>query len=255
MIDKQKIIVVMPAYNAEKTLEKTVGELPDIVDDILVVDDSSSDNTEKVAKRLKVKYFQHAGNMGYGANQKTCYTTALKMGGDIIIMVHPDYQYSPKLVTAMAAMITSGHYDMILASRILGKQLSSREGGMPLWRWISNRFLTFVENILISNKLSEYHTGYRAYSAKLLKKIPYKTNSNDFVFDNQVIAQAHYFGFRIGEISCPTRYFGEASSINFSRSIKYGFGCIYTGFEFLLNKWKLVNTRNFKGEFKDSKII
>jgi glycosyltransferase involved in cell wall biosynthesis len=225
MISNQKVVVVLPAYQAEKTLERTVSEIPrDIVDEVLLVDDASKDNTVEVARRLGLKTFVHERNLGYGGNQKTCYREALKLGADIVIMLHPDYQYSPKLLGAMAHMIGSGHYDIVLGSRILGQ--SAVAGGMPIYKYIANRFLTLVQNILIGQKLSEYHTGYRAYTRKVLETLPLEKNSNDFVFDNEVLCDAVRAGFRIGEISCPTRYFAEASSINFKRSVVYGIGVI-----------------------------
>jgi glycosyltransferase involved in cell wall biosynthesis len=225
MIANQKVVVVLPAYHAEKTLEKTVAEIPkDVVDEILLVDDASSDHTVEVSRKLGLKTFVHPKNLGYGGNQKTCYREALKLGADIIVMLHPDYQYSPKLVGAMAHMIASGHYDIVLGSRILAQ--SAVAGGMPIYKYISNRALTFIQNFLIGQKLSEYHTGYRAYTRKVLETLPLEQNSNDFVFDNEVLCEAVRAGFRIGEISCPTRYFPEASSINLRRSIIYGFGVL-----------------------------
>jgi len=238
MICGKRVIVVMPAYNAEKTLIKTYDEVPkDIVDDIILTDDASSDNTAKVAKKLNIRTIVHQANKGYGRNQKTCYTEALKLNPDIIIMLHPDYQYSPKLIPAMASMIALGEYDVVLASRILGR--GALKGGMPLYKYISNRILTFIENILLNQKLTEYHTGYRAYSRKVLETIPFMKNSDDFVFDNQIIAQILYFGYKIGEISCPIRYFPEASSINFRRSIKYGFGVLGTIIRMVLHVLKI----------------
>lgn len=235
MILGKKVVVVMPAYNAEKTLEQTTREVPrEIVDDIILVDDASRDETVAVAKKLGLFVTKHDKNLGYGGNQKSCYRLALERGADIIIMLHPDYQYSPKLIPAMASMIASGHYDLILASRILGS--GALRGGMPLYKYISNRFLTFVENILISQKLSEYHSGYRAYTRKVLETLPLQKNSDDFIFDNQVLVQAHYFGFQIGEISCPTKYFPEASSINFKRSVVYGLHVLKTACQYRLQK-------------------
>jgi glycosyltransferase involved in cell wall biosynthesis len=238
MIDNKKVIVVMPAYNAEKTLIKTYNEIPkDIVDEIILVDDASKDSTVEIARKLNIKTIIHESNNGYGANQKTCYTEALKLNPDIIIMLHPDYQYNPKLIPAMASMIASGEYDVTLASRILGR--SALRGGMPVYKYIANRILTFLENILLGQKLTEYHTGYRAFSSGPLRDIPFLKNSDDFVFDNQILIQFFYFGYRIGEISCPTKYFPEASSINFSRSIKYGIGVLNTAFRTILHKAKL----------------
>ena len=238
MIAGKKVTVVMPAYNAEKTLIKTFEEIPrDIVDDILLTDDASYDMTVELAKKLGIKTIIHKTNKGYGANQKTCYTEALRQNSDIIIMLHPDYQYTPKLIPAMASMIASGEYDVVFASRILGR--GALKGGMPFYKYIANRILTFTENLILGEKLTEYHTGYRAFSSNSLKNIPFLKNSDDFVFDNQIITQLFYFGYRIGEISCPTRYFPEASSINLVRSIKYGFGVLYNTFRTFLHKIKL----------------
>lgn len=223
----------MPAYNAEKTLRQTFAELPhEYVDDVILVDDVSQDRTVAVANELGIKTIIHNKNRGYGGNQKTCYQEALRLGADIVVMVHPDYQYSPRLVTAMASMIISGHYDVVLGSRILGGE--ARKGGMPLYKYLANRFLTFVENIFLGIKLSEYHTGYRAFSRKVLTTLPLDKNSDDFVFDSEMLVQATYFGFKIGEISCPTRYFAEASSIDFARSVKYGFGVLATTLKYFL---------------------
>jgi len=238
MINNKKVIVVMPAYNAEKTLIKTYNEIPkDIVDEIILTDDASRDNTVGIAKNLKITTIIHTSNKGYGANQKTCYTEALKLSPDIIIMLHPDYQYTPKLIPAMVSMIDTGEYDVIFASRILGR--GALRGGMPLYKYIANRILTLLENYMLGQKLTEYHTGYRAFSSEVLKNIPFLKNSDDFVFDNQIIAQIFYFGYRIGELSCPTKYFPEASSINFKRSVKYGFGVLNTAFRTVLHKIKL----------------
>lgn len=235
MILEEKLIVVMPAYNAEKTLYQTYSELPhEYVDDIILVDDGSSDSTSKVAKELDIETIIHSRNRGYGGNQKTCYCEALRLGANIIVMVHPDYQYSPRLVTAMASMIASGHYDIVLGSRILGGM--ALKGGMPLYKYIANRFLTFIENLVLKVKLSEYHSGFRAFTREVLETLPFEENSNDFVFDNEILVQAVFFGFRIGEISCPTRYFQDASSINFRRSVVYGFGVIATLIKYILQK-------------------
>lgn len=235
MINGKKIVVVLPAYNAEKTLEPTFNDIPhDIVDDVLLVDDRSSDSTIEVAKKLGILTFLHEQNLGYGGNQKTCYTEALKLGADIVIMLHPDYQYTPKLITAMASLISEDLYDVVLGSRILG--IGALEGGMPLYKYVSNRFLTAAENILVAHKLSEYHTGYRAFSSKVLKNLPLLENSDDFVFDNQMLAQIIFLGYSIAEISCPTKYFEEASSINFSRSVTYGLGVLETAIRFRLHK-------------------
>ncbi|MBF0316817.1 MAG: glycosyltransferase family 2 protein [Nitrospirae bacterium] len=235
MILEKKIVVVMPAYNAEKTLRQTYDELPHkYIDECIVVDDASRDKTITVAKELGLKVFVHQQNMGYGANQKTCYRNALDSGADIIVMLHPDYQYSPRLVTALASMILSGHYDIALGSRILGGRALS--GGMPVYKYISNRLLTFAENMAVGIKLSEYHTGFRAFSREVLETVPYENNSDDFVFDNEILVQAVHFGFKIGEISCPTKYFEDASSINFPRSVRYGIGCLQTSFKYLMQK-------------------
>lgn len=247
MLLGKKIVVVMPAYNAEQTLERTTREIPsDLVDDVVLVDDASNDNTTALARDLGFMVHTHPKNKGYGGNQKSCYRLALFRGADIIIMLHPDYQYSPRLIPAMASMIVSGHYDVVLGSRILGGD--ARRGGMPLYKYVSNRFLTLTENLLISQKLSEYHTGYRAFSRKVLETIPLLENSDDFVFDNQVLVQAHYFGFRIGEISCPTKYFPQASSINFRRSTRYGFGVLKTALQYRLQRWRLGRFRIFHPE-------
>jgi glycosyltransferase involved in cell wall biosynthesis len=238
MINGKKVIVVLPAYNAERTLMQTYEEIPkDIVDDMILVDDGSLDNTVEISKKLGIQTIIHPSNKGYGANQKTCYQEALKKNPGMIIMLHPDYQYSPKLILAMASMISSGLYDVVLASRILGR--GALRGGMPLYKYISNRVLTMIENYMLGYKLTEYHTGYRAYSSEVLKNIPFMKNSDDFVFDNEILAQIIYFKYRIAEISCPTKYFPEASSINFSRSVKYGFGVLATGLKFLIHKMKI----------------
>ena len=246
MFRNKKVIFVMPAYNAAQTLKKTYDEVMDqgIVDLIIVVDDGSMDETVTIAKSLpNTNVYKHKKNRGYGANQKSCYQLSLEEGGDIIIMVHPDYQYTPKLIPAMASMIASGLYQCVLGSRILGG--SALEGGMPVWKYIANRVLTFIENILLGAKLSEYHTGYRAFSRELLQKLPLKVNSDDFVFDNQMIAQIIWFGHTVAEISCPTKYFTEASSINLFRSIKYGLGCLYTATLFRLAKMNLISSKLF----------
>jgi glycosyltransferase involved in cell wall biosynthesis len=242
MITGKRVCVVMPAYNAEKTLAQTVAELDrSIADDIIVVDDASRDETERVARELGLHVIVHPRNRGYGGNQKTCYTEALSRGADIVVMVHPDYQYSPRLMPAMASMVASGHFDCVLGSRILG--VGALRGGMPLWKYVANRSLTAVENLLLGYKLAEYHTGYRAYSRKFLETLPLGENSDDFVFDNQLLAQGLWFGFDIGEVTCPTRYFAEASSINFRRSVKYGFGVLGTALQFRLAKMGLVRPR------------
>jgi glycosyltransferase involved in cell wall biosynthesis len=242
MLDEEKIVVVMPAYNAAKTLRQTYEELPfDIVDEVLLVDDCSSDETVTLARELNVTTFQHKKNLGYGRNQKTCYREALKRGADIVIMLHSDYQYSPKLVTSMAGMIASGHYDVALGSRILS--VGALKGGMPRYKYVSNRFLTAVQNLLLGYKLSEYHTGFRAFSRQVLESLPIEENSDDFLFDNEMLAQAIYFNYQIGEISCPTKYFAEASSISFKRSLKYGLGVLWTSLKFRLQKMRLLKFR------------
>jgi glycosyltransferase involved in cell wall biosynthesis len=235
LIKGKRVIVVLPAYNAERTLEKTISEIPnEIVDELLLVDDASSDATVTVAKRLGIPYIVHDENRGYGGNQKTCYSEALRRGADIVIMLHPDYQYSPKLIGAMAWLVSSDHFDVVLGSRILGR--GARKGGMPFYKYVSNRLLTAFENIFLGIKLSEYHTGYRAFTREVLGTLPLHECSDDFVFDNQMLAQAASFGFRIGEISCPTRYFPEASSISFRRSVVYGLGVLNTSIRFRLAK-------------------
>jgi len=234
MINGKRIAVVLPAYNAEKTLEATVRELPALVDIRILVDDHSSDHTLEVASRLGLLSFAHDRNYGYGRNQQTCYREALAAGADVVIMVHPDYQYTPLLVTAMASMIAYGVYDVVLGSRIIGG--TALRGGMPLYKYIFNRLLTAFENLFLRVKLSEYHTGYRAFSRAVLTRLPLRENSDDFVFDNQMLAQCVYFGFRIGEVSCPTKYFEEASSINFRRSVQYGLGVLGTTFQFALQR-------------------
>ena len=243
MIDGKRIAVVMPAYNAEKTLEMTVRELSDLVDIKILVDDSSNDQTAALSKKLGVSTFIHDANYGYGRNQQTCYREALAAGADVVVMVHPDYQYTPLLVPAMAGMIASGVYDMVLASRILGG--TALRGGMPMYKYISNRFLTAFQNLFLGVKLSEYHTGFRAFSRELLEALPLLENSDDFVFDNQMIAQAVMFGFRIGEISCPTKYFEEASSINFKRSVEYGIGVLGTSITFALQRLGFIHLPRF----------
>jgi glycosyltransferase involved in cell wall biosynthesis len=243
MINGKRIAVVMPAYNAAKTLEKTVAELSDLVDIKILVDDSSKDDTATLSKQLGVQTFVHDANYGYGRNQQTCYREALAAGADIVVMVHPDYQYTPLLVPAMAGMIASGVYDMVLASRILGR--GALKGGMPLYKYVFNRLLTAFQNIFLGVKLSEYHTGFRAFSRELLQTLPLLENSDDFVFDNQMIAQAVMFGFQIGEISCPTKYFPEASSINFRRSVKYGLGVLATTGSFVAHRLGWIHVPRF----------
>ncbi|MFN0056198.1 MAG: glycosyltransferase family 2 protein [Planctomycetales bacterium] len=238
MIENAKVVVVMPAYNAARTLQRTINEIPrDVVDALLLVDDASSDQTAQLSRNLGIETFVHNANYGYGRNQKTCYAEALKLGADIVIMLHPDYQYTPRLVRAMAAMIASDQFDVCLGSRILG--VGALTGGMPLYKYLSNRALTAFQNLMQRHKLSEYHTGYRAFSRKVLETLPLLENSDDFVFDNQMLAQAIFFGFRIGEISCPAKYFEEASSINFRRSVVYGLGVLWTSLRFRLQRWGL----------------
>jgi len=238
MIDGRKVAVVLPAYNAALTLRRTVAEIPrDIVDDVILIDDCSRDDTIAVARELGLHIVCHPANRGYGGNQKSCYEAALTRGADIVVMLHPDYQYSPRLVRAMAAMIASGHYDAVFASRILGQ--GALAGGMPLYKYVANRMLTAFQNLVMGQKLSEYHTGYRAWSRTVLERLPLRTCSDDFVFDNQMVAQTAWFGFQIGEISCPTRYFAEASSIDFRRSCTYGLGVLGTAIAYRLARWGL----------------
>ena len=235
MVAGKKVVVVLPAYQAANTLERTVDEIPrDVVDDIILVDDASRDATLEVAHRLRLKTVAHDRNFGYGGNQKTCYCEALKLGADIVVMLHPDYQYSPKLLGAMAHMVASGHYDVVLGSRVLAQ--SALDGGMPVYKYMANRFLTLTQNLLMGQKLSEYHTGYRAFSRRVLETLPLGSYSDDFIFDNQVLCGAIGAGFHIGEISCPTRYFAEASSINLRRSVVYGLGCLRCAWQH--NRWR-----------------
>ena len=246
MYKNHKVIVVMPAYNAELTLRKTYDEVMDqgIVDLVVLVDDGSLDKTVSIAKTLpNTLVHVHEKNIGYGGNQKSCYKLALEAGGDIIIMVHPDYQYTPKLIPAMASMIGNGLYHCVLGSRILGGY--ALKGGMPIWKYIANRFLTYIQNILMTAKLSEYHTGYRAFSRKLLEHLPLEFNSDDFVFDNQMLSQILWHGYQVAEVSCPTKYFAEASSINLLRSIKYGLGCLNTAMKFRLAKLNFITSKLF----------
>lgn len=244
MLNGKKIIVILPAYNAAKTLEQTWREIPfEYVDDVILVDDASRDNTVDEARRLGIRTVVHTANRGYGGNQKTCYREALVMGADIVVMLHPDYQYTPRLIPAIASMIAWGEFDAVLASRILG--VGALKGGMPAYKYVSNRVLTLVENLFIGQKLSEYHTGYRAFSRQVLEKISLEKNSDDFVFDNQMLAQVVWNGFRIGEVSCPTRYFENASSINFKRSVVYGIGVLITAAQYRLNKLGLIRSEIF----------
>ena len=252
MLNNKKIVVVLPAYNAEETIEKTYNELPfNIVDDVLLVDDNSADKTVEMAKKLGIKAFLHDKNYGYGRNQKTCYQEALKLGADIVVMVHPDYQYTPKLVTAMASMIAFDVYDAVLGSRIIGG--GALKGGMPIYKYIANRFLTAIENILLGSKLSEFHTGYRAFSREIIENLPIHVNSDNFKFDNEMLAQILYSGYRIGEVSCPTKYFDEASSISLKNSIIYGFGVLATALKFRMHKLGLINSRLFVNVKKSMK--
>ncbi len=244
MINGQKVIVVLPAYNAEQTLERTLADVPPgVVDEFLLVDDASVDGTVARAEGLGIPYILHPKNRGYGGNQKTCYAEALRRGADIVVMLHPDYQYTPKLIGAMAWLVASGEFDVVLGSRILGT--GALKGGMPRYKYVANRFLTAVENVLLGCKLSEFHTGFRAFSRRVLETLPLEENSDDFVFDNQMLAQAVFFGFKIGEITCPTRYFAEASSINFRRSITYGLGVLRTASQFRLQRWGILQTAIF----------
>ena len=243
MINGQRLAVVLPAYNAARTLAATVAELPEIVDERILVDDASRDDTAAIAARLGLTTFVHDANYGYGRNQTTCYREALKAGADVVVMVHADYQYTPLLVTAMASMIAYGVYDVVIGSRILGG--TARSGGMPLYKYIANRSLTAWQNLFLGAKLSEYHTGYRAFSRKVLETLPLLENSDDFVFDNEMLTQCVFFGFRIGEVSCPTKYFAEASSINFRRSVRYGLGVLGTTAKFFLQRRRLGRFRIF----------
>ncbi len=248
MIYKKKVVVVMPAYNAGATLKKTYDEIDmKIVDEVILVDDASRDETAALARKLRIKTIVHPENRGYGGNQKTCYEAALKLKADIVIMLHPDYQYTPKLIPAMAHLLASGEYDVVLGSRILGGQ--ALKGGMPLYKYISNRFLTLVQNLLMGAKLSEYHTGFRGFTRKVLQAVPMEKNSDDFIFDNQMLSQIHYMGFKIAEVTCPAKYFPGASSINFFRSSTYGLGCLWTALMFRLTKmgWIKSNLFNFEG--------
>jgi glycosyltransferase involved in cell wall biosynthesis len=246
MLNNKKIAVVLPAYNAGKTLEVTHQEIPfDIVDEVILVDDASVDNTLEVSKRLGIKHvIRHRKNQGYGANQKTCYDTALGLGADVVVMLHPDYQYTPKLLPALVYLIANDLYPVVLGSRILGK--GALKGGMPMYKYVANRFLTFVQNLLIREKLSEYHTGYRAFSREVLETVNYHANSDDFVFDNQMLSQILYAGFEIAEVTCPTKYFAESSSINFKRSVKYGLGVLHTSLCHCLQRWGVVSFKIYE---------
>jgi glycosyltransferase involved in cell wall biosynthesis len=248
MIKNKKVIVVLPAYNAALTLEKTYSEIPfDVVDEVVLVDDASKDDTVEVAKKIGIKHvIKHEKNKGYGGNQKSCYNKALSLGADIIIMLHPDYQYTPYLITAMSSIIAHDLYPVVFGSRILGK--GALNGGMPVYKYIANRMLTFTQNLLMNQKLSEYHTGYRAYKKEVLEKINFQRNSDDFVFDNEMVAQIFYAGFEIGEVTCPTKYFKEASSINFSRSVKYGLGVLNVSLKYFFSKIGMIKTKLFVSE-------
>jgi glycosyltransferase involved in cell wall biosynthesis len=238
------IVVVMPAYNAERTLRRTYAEIPtDVVDHVVLVDDKSRDKTAEIARSLEIRTIVHSRNLGYGGNQKTCYKEAIKLGADVVIMVHPDYQYTPRLITAMASLIAEDLFDCVLGSRILG--VGALRGGMPRYKYMANRVLTFFQNLLLDYKLSEYHTGYRAFSRKLLEALPLETNDDDFVFDNQMLSQIIYAGFNIGEISCPTRYMEDSSSISFPKAVFYGIGVIKTSVAFRLHRWGLQKHRLF----------
>ena len=244
MICDKKVVVVMPAYNAEMTLRKTYEEVPkDIVDEVILVDDESQDRTAEIARSLGIHTIVHSRNKGYGGNQKTCYKEAMRLGAQIVIMVHPDYQYTPKLIMAMASMIGEGLYDCVLGSRILGT--GALQGGMPPYKYAANRILTAFQNLLLDFKLSEYHTGYRAFSTKVLDTLPLESNDDDFVFDNQMLSQIIYAGFSIGEVTCPTRYMKDSSSISFSRAVKYGLGVVWTSIAFRLHRWGLRRSRLF----------
>ncbi len=246
MINNKKITIVLPAYNAEKTLEKTYNEIPfDIVDEVILTDDSSNDETVKKAETLGIKHIiRHEENKGYGGNQKSCYNKALELNSDIIVMLHPDYQYTPKLIHSMCYLIANGVYPVAIGSRILGK--GAIKGGMPIYKYISNRFLTLIQNVLMNQKLSEYHTGYRAFSKEVLKNINYNINSDDFIFDNQMLAQIFWEGYEIAEITCPTKYFKEASSINLKRSLKYGFGVLGISLLYFFSKLKIIKYKIFR---------
>lgn len=244
-MDKKKVIVVLPAYNAALTLEKTLAEVPEWVNDIILTDDCSKDNTVALAKKLGIKHIiQHEKNTGYGGNQKSCYNKALELGADIVIMLHPDYQYTPKLIPAMVSIMEQGLYPVVLGSRILGN--GALKGGMPWYKYLANRILTLIQNIMVGQKLSEYHTGYRAFTKEVLEAINYNINSDDFIFDNQMLAQIIYKDFEIAEITCPTKYFDEASSINFKRSAEYGLGCMWVSLKFRLDKMGLIKSKLFK---------
>lgn len=245
MIDNKKVVVVLPAYKAAKTLVQTYNEIPfDIVDEVILVDDNSPDNTIDVGRNIGIKHIiKHENNLGYGGNQKTCYNNALELGADIIIMLHPDYQYTPKLIHSMSYLIANEVYPVVIGSRILGK--GALKGGMPMYKYIANRFLTFFQNVMMNQKLSEYHTGYRAYNREVLESINYNSNSDDFIFDNQFLAQIFYKGYEIAEITCPTKYFDDASSINFNRSVQYGLGVMKVSVKYFLAKTGIIKSKLF----------
>lgn len=249
MLNGKKIVVIMPAYNAEKTLEKTYSDIyKEIVDEVILTDDNSVDNTKDLSKELNITTICHKENKGYGANQKSCYTAALKAGADIVIMLHPDYQYTPKLIPAMASMMAFGEYDAVIASRMLTG--SALRGGMPFYKWFSNRALTTFQNILMGKRLSEYHTGFRGFTREILEKLPLEECNDDFIFDNEMLALIFYYGYKVGEISCPTKYFPEASSINFARSVKYGLGVLDVSIKYLLARLGLHKAEIFKKDAK-----
>ena len=245
MIDNKKVVVVLPAYKAAKTLLQTYNEIPfDIVDEVILVDDNSPDNTIDVGRNIGIKHIiKHENNLGYGGNQKTCYNKALELGADIVIMLHPDYQYTPKLIHSMSYLIANDVYPVVIGSRILGK--GALKGGMPMYKYIANRFLTFFQNVMMNQKLSEYHTGYRAYNREVLESINYNSNSDDFIFDNQFLAQIFYKGYEIAEITCPTKYFDDASSINFNRSVQYGLGVMKVSIKYFLAKTGIIKSKLF----------
>lgn len=245
MIDNKKVVVVLPAYKAAKTLVQSYNEIPfDIVDEVILVDDNSPDNTIDVGRNIGIKHIiKHENNLGYGGNQKTCYNKALELGADIIIMLHPDYQYTPKLIHSMSYLIASELYPVVIGSRILGK--GALKGGMPMYKYIANRFLTFFQNVMVNQKLSEYHTGYRAYNREVLESINYNSNSDDFIFDNQFLAQIFFKGYEIAEITCPTKYFDDASSINFKRSVQYGLGVMKVSVKYFLAKTGIIKSKLF----------
>ena len=246
MIEGKRVLVVLPAYNAERTLERTNAEIPRaVVDDVILVDDASADGTAALSRRLGLATYVHPANVGYGGNQKTCYTAALTRPADIVVMLHPDYQYDPRLIPALAWPIAADVYDVVLGSRILG--IGARRGGMPAYKYVANRLLTLLQNVLLREKLSEYHTGYRAFSRRVLETLPLAANSDDFVFDNQMLAQALFFGFRVGEVSCPTRYLPESSSIDFWRSVRYGLGVLRTSVQYRLARWGVRGARIYDG--------